>query len=107
MQQLQVSTIITLLLLLLLLLLQDLRRARMVLWVDDVAAVITNSTAPFFDAFSDYIAVKQFNYSQVGCEALLIWIWLLQCRGRRMPTQTLPAPLSKLSPPLPPHSSFQ
>jgi hypothetical protein len=45
---------------------QDLRRARMVLWVDDPATVYTNNTAPFFDAFADYISIKRFDYNKVG-----------------------------------------
>jgi hypothetical protein len=37
----------------------------MVLWVDDPATMYNNISAPFFEAFSDYITVKRFNYSQV------------------------------------------
>jgi hypothetical protein len=44
---------------------QDLRKARLVLWVDDPAAVITHDTAPFFDAFSEHITIKRFDYAQV------------------------------------------
>jgi hypothetical protein len=53
------------------LLLQDLRRAHMVLWVDDPAAVHTNATAPFFDAFAEFITIRQFNYQQVRQQTLL------------------------------------
>jgi hypothetical protein len=38
----------------------------MVLWVDDPATIYTNDTAPFFDAFAEYITIKRFNYSQVS-----------------------------------------
>ncbi|WIA30057.1 hypothetical protein OEZ86_000152 [Tetradesmus obliquus] len=43
---------------------QDLRRARMVLWVDDPAAVYTNETAAFFDTFAEHITIKRFDYQQ-------------------------------------------
>lgn len=45
--------------------LQDLRRARMVLWVDDAVTVYTNETAVFFDEFVEHITIKRFDYQQV------------------------------------------
>ncbi|WIA33895.1 hypothetical protein OEZ86_006994 [Tetradesmus obliquus] len=46
------------------LLTQDLRRARLVVWTEDPAALVTNDTAPFFDAFAEHITVKRFNYNE-------------------------------------------
>lgn len=45
--------------------LQDLRRARLVVWTEDPAALVTNDTAPFLDAFAEHITVKRFNYNEV------------------------------------------
>jgi hypothetical protein len=45
--------------------LQDLRRARLVLWVDDPAVIYTNATAAFFDEFAEHITIKRFDYQQV------------------------------------------
>lgn len=53
--------------------LQDLRRSRMVLWVDDPAAVYTNETAAFFDTFAEHITIKRFDYQQVR-----VVVWGLQ-----------------------------
>jgi hypothetical protein len=51
---------------------QDLRRARLVLWADDPAALITNDTAPFFDAFSQHVTIKRFDYDKVNkCSSVL------------------------------------
>uniref|UniRef100_A0A383VQR7 Uncharacterized protein n=1 Tax=Tetradesmus obliquus TaxID=3088 RepID=A0A383VQR7_TETOB len=43
---------------------QDLRRARLVLWTEDPSALYTNETASFFDAFSQHITIKRFDYNK-------------------------------------------
>lgn len=44
---------------------QDLRRAHLVVWTDVLTTLVTNDTAPFFDAFAEHITVKRFDYDEV------------------------------------------
>ena len=43
--------------------LQDLSRTKLILWADNPGTVVNSDTRPFFEAFSDNLIVRRFDYT--------------------------------------------
>ena len=42
---------------------QDLSRTRLIVWADNPGMIVNGDTRPFFEAFSDNILVRRFDYA--------------------------------------------